>query len=456
MKHQLPIIVFCFLILASTPVFAAPVEVAVQPAEQSGELYSDIKFNMTIVNNQDYYDMFQIILSGEHMEWNMPSIIAKKVRAGSSETIELLFYPTGANVGMSDFTASVNSINNPDVKASARFLINIPYIATVKDFSASVSGNTVGFYAILKTPEERALKGEFALKDSSGRAVGSVPFTETVNGEKEIKGTLSPAERLAAGSYAGYITIEGTKTSKSSNFTIQPVRSVSQKVEETTSGFFSKEVVISVTNEGNVVESDYAFQQKTPLDPMTGMLTKPADNCREEGGEMVCNYIVNEIKPGATAQVSYAVSYWPMFNGYLLLTIIVISLVLFSFLKATTPRIIKHHSSKGEDRHNVSIHVSNPFFHKLSDVVVRDWVSPLAQVLQEEIESSKPAIRSQDDGTELIWKLGDMKPREERILQYKVRSLVHGSLKMPGAQLKFTAGKGDKKIRLVSNGIILQ
>jgi hypothetical protein len=87
---------------------------------------------------------------------------------------------------------------------------------------------------------------------------------------------------------------------------------------------------------------------------------------------------------------------------------------------------------------------------------VRDWVSPLAQVLQEEIESSKPAIRSQDDGTELIWKLGDMKPREERILQYKVRSLVHGSLKMPGAQLKFTAGKGDKKIRLVSNGIILQ
>jgi hypothetical protein len=413
-----------------------------------------MKFRLTISNNQDYDDIFQIILSGEHLEWNMPEFIAKKVHAQSSESVEILLYPTGPNMGLFDFTASAQSLSNPDVKASAKFLVNIPYLAAVKDFSASASGNSVNFYAILKTPEEKSLKGEFSLKDSSGRTVGSVPFSETVNGEKEIKGALVPTERLLAGTYTAYITIDGTPISRNSSFTVQPVRSISQKVEETTSGF-SKEVVISITNEGNVVERNYAFQQKTPLDAMTGMLTKPADNCREEEGVMVCNYIVNEIRPGNTAHVSYAVSYWPIFNGYLLLTVIVISLVMFSFLKVTTPRIIKHHSKKGEDRHNVFIRVSNPFFHKLNDVVVRDWVSPLAQVLHEEIESSRPAIRSQEDGTELIWKLGEMKPREERILQYKVRSLVHGSLRMPGAQLKFTAGKGEKKIRLVSNGITL-
>lgn len=453
-RYSLPIIVSCLLVLASASVLAAPVEVTIQPQEQSGQLYSDIKFRLTISNNQDYDDIFQIVLSGDHLEWNMPEFIAKKVRGQSSEAIELLFYPTGANMGLFDFTATVNSLSNPDVKASAKLLINIPYIVTVKDFSSSASGNTVSFYAILKTPEEKALKGEFTVKDSSGRTVGAVPFTETVNGEKEIKASLAPEERLVAGTYTGYITIEGTGISRNSSFTIQPVRSVSQKVEETSLGF-SKEVLISITNEGNVVERNYAFQQKTPLDPMTGMLTKPSGNCREEDGVMVCNYIVNEIKPGTTAHVSYVVSYWPMFNGYLLLTVIVISLVVFSFLKATTPRIIKRHLRKGEDKHNIFIHVSNPFLHKLSDVVVRDWVSPLAQVLHEEIESSRPAIRSQDDGTELIWKLGDMKPREERILQYKVRSLVRGDLKMPGAQLKFIAGKGEKKMRLVSNGITL-
>jgi len=154
--------------------------------------------------------------------------------------------------------------------------------------------------------------------------------------------------------------------------------------------------------------------------------------------------------------VTYSVSYWPMINGYALIAVVMIGLVAFSFMKATTPRIVKRHSRKGEDRHNVSIHVTNPFFHRLSDVVVRDWVSPLGQVLQEEIESAKPAIRSQDEGTELIWKLGDMKPREERILQYKVRPLMRGSLKMPGAQLKFNTDKGDKRIKLISNGITLE
>jgi hypothetical protein len=114
----------------------------------------------------------------------MPSTIAKKVRADSSETIELLFYPTGSNMGLFDFTATVESLNNPDVKASAKFFINIPYLAAIKGFSASASGNTVSFYAILKTPEEKELKGEFALEDSSGITVGSVPFTETVNGDK--------------------------------------------------------------------------------------------------------------------------------------------------------------------------------------------------------------------------------------------------------------------------------
>jgi hypothetical protein len=236
---------------------------------------------------------------------------------------------------------------------------------------------------------------------------------------------------------------------------VQPVRSISQKVEETSTGF-SKDVVVSIINDGNVIEDDYVLQQKTPLDPMTGMMTKPGDNCRDQDGVMVCNYLVGEIKPGATAQVTYTLSYWPAFNGYIILTVIVISLVLFSFLRATTPRIFKRHSRRG-DSHNISIHVTNPFFHRLNDVVVRDWVSPLAQVLHEEIESTKPVMRKMDEGgTELIWKLGEMKPREERILQYRVRPLAHGSLKMPGAHLKFTTGKeGDKKLKIASNGITL-
>jgi len=452
-KYLLPILVSCTVILTSFSVLAFPVEVAIQPTEQSGQLYSVMKFNLTITNNQNFNDIFQIVVSGEHMEWEMPGLIAKNVPAQSSEETDIVFYPTGKSKGKFEFTVSVESLRNPNVKDSAKLIIEIPYDFKVKSFSSSYSDNSVNFNAIVQTDEQRTLQGAFGLKDSSGRTVGNVPFTETVNGEETITASFMPEEKLVAGTYTSSISV-GNDIIVYYTFSIPPVRSISQKVEETSTGF-SKEVTISITNEGNVIEKDYSFQQKTPLDPVTGMMTKPAGNCRDEQGVMVCNYLVGEIKPGATAQVSYTVSYWPAFNGYILLTVIVISLVLFSFMRVTTPRILKHHSRKGENSHNIFIQVKNPFFHKLNDVVVRDWVSPLAQVLHEEIESTKPVIRRLEEGTELIWKLGEMKPREERILQYKVRSLVHGSLKMPGAHLKFTAGKGEKKIKLSSNGITL-
>ena len=451
-RHLASLMVFFVLILTTCSVLASPVEVSIEPESQAGEVYSLMRFALTITNNQDFDDIFQVVFSGPHLEWNMPSIIAKAVPAHSSGETEVVFYPTGDRAGKFDFSISVNSLRNPDSKASAGFTIEVlgDY---VKSFSSSVSGNRVFFTAVVQTSEEKIVEGAFTVKDSSGKVVISVPFKETVNGEKTISRSFDPGERLQAGTYTSQVSM-GQNT-KDYTFTIQPMRSITESVEETP-GLLAKEVVVSITNGGNVMESDYALQTKEPLDAITGLLTKPADNCREEGGSMTCDYIVSEIRPGTTAYVTYSVSYWPAFSGYILLAAITLGLVLYSFLHTTTPRIVKNNSRRGEGLHNVFIQISNPFFHRLNDVVVKDSVSPLAQVLHQEIESTIPVIRRlEDGGTELIWKLGEMRPREERVLQYKVRSLINGSLKMPGASLKFSTGKSERKIRLSSNGITL-
>jgi hypothetical protein len=452
-KHPLPILVSCVLILASVSVMAAPVEVSVEPELQTGQLYSASTFNITITNNQDFDDIFQLVYSGERLEWRMPGLIAKSVPARSSAVTEVMLYPTGSGKGTFEFTVSAIPFRNPGFQASAEFTLDIPYDFSVRSFLCSYSGSEVSFEALIQAPGDKVLEGEFSVKDSSGKTYGPVLFRETVSGENRIKESFAPEGMLAAGTSTCYLSVGNVSSYFS--FSVPPVHSISQKVEERSYGL-SKEVLISVTNDGNVVEEGYSFRQSVPLDPMTGMMTRPGDNCAEEGGKMVCTYLVGDISPGATAQVSYTVSYWPAFNGYVLLTVIVIGLVLFSFLRATSPRISKRHSGRGGGTHNIFISVKNPFLHRLNDVVVRDWVSPLAQVLQEEIESARPVVRKLDEGTELIWKLGEMKPREERILQYKVRSLIQGSLKMPGANLKFTTGKeGDKRLKLASNGITL-
>jgi len=366
---------------------------------------------------------------------------------------EIMLYPTGSNKGRFEFMVTVIPFRNPGSKASADFTLDIPHDFSVKSFLCSYSGGEVNFDAVMQAPGDKVLEGEFSVKDSLGKIHGPVLFRETVSGEKKITESFTPETALAAGTATCFLSV----SSLSSYFSISvpPVHSISKIVEEKSYGL-SKEIVISVTNNGNVVEKDYSFQQSTPLDPMTGMMTRPGDNCQERQGMLVCTYLTGDIKPGATAQVSYTVSSWPAFSGYVLLTVIVIGLVLFSFLRVTSPRILKHNSRRGDGMHNIFISVKNPFLHRLNDVVVRDWVSPLAQVLEAEIESTKPVLRKVDEGTELIWKLGEMKPREERILQYKVRPLIQGSLKMPGAAMKFTTGKeGDKRIKLASNGITL-
>jgi hypothetical protein len=452
-KYKLPVMVSFFFLAAVVSVSATAVDVSIDPEVQTVQPNSQVIFNMTITNNQANDDIFQIYMSGDHVEWYMPSVLTKAVKAASSQQVELLFNPPNVR-GRFPFKAFAASVINPDTKGSADLVIDIPYDFIIRSFSYALSGSAVNFASAIWAPEEKAIEGAFYLKDGSGKALGTVPFKETISGEKTITRSLVLKDALLAGNYTAVISIGNE--SKSYTFQIKAVHSMLQTVQETVNGL-EKQVTITISNDGNVIERNYVFQQETPIDPMTGLMTKPGSNCQEKDGTMVCNYVIGEIGPGATAQVSYVVSSWPAMNGYIILVIIIGGLLVFSFLKVTTPTITKHHSRKGDDKHNISIHVKNPFFHNLSDVVVRDQVSPLAQVLHEEIESTVPVIRKQEDGsTELLWKLGEMKPREERVLQYKVRSLVNGHIKMPAAHMKFTTtGKSDKKIKLVSNGITL-
>ncbi|MEM5812432.1 MAG: hypothetical protein QW286_01820, partial [Candidatus Aenigmatarchaeota archaeon] len=327
--------VLSFFAIYAFSVCASPVEVSVEPKEQEGQLYSISKFRLTIWNNQNFHDSFQIVFSGPHLEWLMPSRIAQGVDANSYEENEVVFYPTGANKGKFEFTVSVNSLKNPNVKASESFVLDIPYDVSLKSLTAEASGNSINFVLKVKSPEEKTVKGVFSLKDASGKSLGSVSFEEKISGDGTITRILSLGEILSAGTYTAEAeTDEGMRIY--SQLSVSPVRNMIQTVEET-SGLLVKEVKISIYNAGNVLERNYPVQHEMPIDFMTGLMTKPDDNCREESGKMICNYIVSEIKPGSTAQVTYTVNQWPALNGYIILTIIVISLVLYSFLRVTTP-----------------------------------------------------------------------------------------------------------------------
>jgi hypothetical protein len=202
-------------------------------------------------------------------------------------------------------------------------------------------------------------------------------------------------------------------------------------------------VTVTYKNLGNIDEKDYATQETLPKTTITGFITTPR-GCEEGLIDKTCTYVIPELRPGATAQVSYRVEYWPYYVQIAAVAIIIFIVAGFSFLRAAKPSIGKSSVMKSVNIHSVILEVKNPFLHHLKDVVIRDWVSPLANVIREEAGTLKPVLKRSGAGTELIWKLGEMRPKEVRYLSYKIKTLVEGNLKMPRAYARFRAPKSGR------------
>ncbi|UCD07247.1 MAG: hypothetical protein JSW41_05490, partial [Candidatus Aenigmatarchaeota archaeon] len=257
-----------------------------------------------------------------------------------------------------------------------------------------------------------------------------------------------------AGTYSVEVRVTGTKLSDILEFEIEPVHDIVEVVKRISTPLY-EDVIITIENKGNVIEKDYKTYQTLPNnDLITGMVTEPID-CEVEGENKICGYLVEELTPGSSAMITYRLNYWVIYGEYALIVLIIIAIITFSFIRVTSPTIAKRHAKKGEDKHSIILEIKNPFMHHLRNVIVRDWVSPLARVLHEEFEMLMPVVRRSEAGTELIWKLGDMRPKETRIITYKIKTLVQGSLRMPKSYMRFSSDRG-KKTRIFSKQLIVE
>jgi hypothetical protein len=157
---------------------------------------------------------------------------------------------------------------------------------------------------------------------------------------------------------------------------------------------------------------------------------------------------------GATEEISYTVSRVPLVVGGIIVIFCVIALLGMGNVKVRTPRIKKRYVKKGGE-HLVILEVRGPTTKSLSNVLVKDRVSPLARV-KSEFEGPKPVVRESESGTDLIWRLGDLRPRSEIFLSYRIQPLIQAQqLKMPRAYLSYRTGD-ERKINVFSKRIILE
>lgn len=450
----LPIAFLALLAVFSNAALAltGPVQLKIDPAETVSDLNEKTTFHITIANNQNKADDFSLITEGPYLGWVTQPYILVHMNASETKTIDMILYPTTKR-GTFRYTTFVRSISNPRISVPISYVIRIPPTYLLNKFTPSVTDNTLSLQLDMFSLKAAQYSFDFLVTDSSGKRVMEFSEKRTVKGTEAFAFTRSLPERFYTGTYTVTFKIAGTNMSGSGTFFIEPRHDVKKTIERQRD-FMRETVTLYVFNNGNIDEKDYMVEEKTASTDFTGMVSVPA-GCTETVTDKVCIYSFEKIAPGETGSVTYTLEFWPSYLQLGAGGLFILIAVFYSFFRITTPTINKRAVKKSQLKHSISLELKNPFFHHLKNAVIRDWVSPLADVIVNEIGSVKPVIRRSAAGTELIWRLGNINPKETRILNYNIKARIEGSLKMPRAFARFHTPKG-KKFRVYSTPVTLK
>lgn len=453
MKKNIFILIAFF---ALVPVLVAaqtePIELSFEESKLSVPYLSYARYNLTITNNQPYLEKLAVYVKGPRLEWVMNAYSVVNLKPFSSESLEIILYPLEFEPDELEYTVTANSRYRSDVTATTGFALEVLHPVVMEDFFAELDGYNLNINLVMNFRRQESTDVVFDVRDNQGSQVMAKSLPVEGIGEGVFSETIPLPEDTEPGEYTVIATLRGTDMTITREFILETYHNVIETMETVESPLM-KTVTITIENQGNSMETNYITYQKIPQDFLTGFAVAP-DSCYGEGDDRTCTFVIDRLAPGVTAQITYTTHYWPVYAQYGLVAIILISIIALSVKRAARPKIRKRHI-KGKDKHSIVLEIRNPFMHHLKNVVIRDWVSPLARVLHEEFESVKPIMKKSEAGTELIWRLGDLKPKEDRVLHYKIKPMVVGGLKMPKAYLRFL-DKTGKRVRIFSKSILVE
>ncbi len=257
---------------------------------------------------------------------------------------------------------------------------------------------------------------------------------------------LRPDEHVSANNHIINIKVydEDSKTrgSYSSAFTIVENPNIQEKLDEK-SGFLTKTTIITKNNDGNTI-SNQRIEAK--INFINRLFTTANPEPKLESGKYVWNF---QLQPGEEVSIQFTTSYKPIFYGIL---IIIIATIILNFLIERTVIIKKRmykirKTADGHSELKILILLKNGKSKEITSVKVMDVLPSIVEPT-EEFGTLKPEkIQQGTKGKRLIWEIGNLAPREERILSYKVKSKVRliGETRLPPAVVQFTTKEGKVK-----------
>lgn len=417
--------------------------------------------DVTVKNAQDKMDTFTLSLFPTQFE---------KVTAGldsflltlapNEEKLAKLTFsiPIDAEPGSTQFEVTAKSTSDSSVSTTKNVILTVQRLTSVyiPEFSLEK-------YTLNPGEEVKIMAKAFNLEDAlSGKNLLKITIRKGTNVVKTFdesldsigaKSSVVVSERFTLDRYAspGSYVVEAEirdvsnqlKYSKSINFQVNIVNLTdrSQYAKESTSfKILFTTVKIEIKNTGNVelqvppyTESIPKFAQSL-FDPDVEPVTTDSSGTR-----VVYTWSVPTLSPGGQYTIAYKIAIWRIW-----FTLAVVGGIGYGAYRwLSKPRIVKAVRHEGEIRRGkeivVLLEVKNRALHEIKDVEIIDVVPQIARVV-DRFDTLRPKAKRVADGTELRWNLGAMKSGEERVVTYRIRSVVDivGHLALPEAQVIFS------------------
>ena len=164
----------------------------------------------------------------------------------------------------------------------------------------------------------------------------------------------------------------------------------------------------------------------------------------EQDNKIVYKWFISVLSPGETRTIKYQLK----FTNVVIIISILILIVVWILWLFYQPKLMKKYMGllSKEEEVTISLHVKNKSRKLLGNITVKDFVPAIATVIKE-FSTITPTIKIKPGGAELTWQVKDIRPREERVLTYKIKPTIEilGSLKLPKAHLMYETKKGKIK-----------
>lgn len=464
-KILISTLVFTMLIISST----CAQDILISSPEKSTNVYAGQvnTLNILVKNNRDVKDTFYFSLWGGPSTWTTLNVPWIDLNRDETTSIAMKIEPPrDTEIGTHLLSFSVLSLNS-DITESKDIYLNVLrgsdiFIDDIElEKQTFKPGDTIVIKPTLtnlnkKTSMEvflvtQILKDDLIVQKFDDSITMEPKSTKKMTYNFEVKNDNGPGEyeiRVVAKNALNKILDE-----KKTIFKIEAIQRVDEE-KETKNNILYTDVSIKITNNGNHVENDIYTIESMPAISKNFFYPEIEPTSQEEkDNRVIYKWLINELRPGETITIKYQLRFTNVIITACIL-IVAIIWVVWLFFK---PIIKKSYigALAGKQEITISLNLKNRGRKTLQNLLVKDTVLPIATVVKE-FGTLKPKIVRKSVGTELTWNIKQLKPKEERVITYKIKPVIEipGGIKLPKAFFTFETKKGKKK-RIVSKTITI-